>query len=128
MVILGNQYAGKVPKYAGEMKKGMFGVMHYHISYINFSIAYKEQKTSDERIVQRKGSRSHFLREGRDQDEKYGPICPGCGVFMQDKDPNLPEHYKKREEISDKGSFGINRIWKMNLRKCKWVKSKTKDS
>ncbi|KAK4746172.1 hypothetical protein SAY87_012484 [Trapa incisa] len=34
--------SGKVPKYAGEMKKGMFGVMHYHISYINFSIAYKE--------------------------------------------------------------------------------------
>ncbi|KAK4795736.1 hypothetical protein SAY86_028062 [Trapa natans] len=71
----------------------------------NHSAAAETRKTSDERIVQRKGSRSHFLSEGRDEDEKYGPICPGCGVFMQDKDPNLPGHYKKKEEISDTGTL-----------------------
>lgn len=56
--------------------------------------------------MRRKVSGSHFLSEGRDEDEKYGPICPGCGVFMQDKDPNLPGYYKKREEASDRGSLG----------------------
>ncbi|KAK4771617.1 hypothetical protein SAY87_032149 [Trapa incisa] len=71
----------------------------------NHSAAAETRKTSDERIVQRKGSKSHFLSEGRDEDEKYGPICPGCGVFMQDKDPNLPGHYKKKEEISDTGTL-----------------------
>ncbi|XP_031263573.1 GTP-binding protein BRASSINAZOLE INSENSITIVE PALE GREEN 2, chloroplastic isoform X2 [Pistacia vera] len=46
----------------------------------------------------RKGSaRNPLLSEGRDEDEKYGPICPGCGVFMQDKDPNLPGYYQKRK-------------------------------
>lgn len=38
-----------------------------------------------------------MLSEGRDEDDKYGPICPGCGVFMQDRDPTLPGYYKKRE-------------------------------
>lgn len=46
----------------------------------------------------RKGEGSLILSEGRDEDENYGPICPGCGVFMQDKDPNLPGFYKKKEE------------------------------
>ncbi|GLT63148.1 hypothetical protein SLA2020_357310 [Shorea laevis] len=40
------------------------------------------------------------LSEGRDEDENYGPVCPGCGVFMQDKDPNLPGYYKKRRVIT----------------------------
>ena len=48
------------------------------------------------------GTRGRVLSEGRDEDESYAPICPGCGVFMQDKDPNLPGYYKKREvEKSD---------------------------
>lgn len=64
------------------------------------------RKTTDGRIVRRKGSGSHFLSEGRDKDEKYGPICPGCGVFIQDKDPNLPGYYKKRGNIPDKGTLG----------------------
>lgn len=46
----------------------------------------------------RKGSGNNpLLSEGRDEDEQYGPICPGCGVFMQDKDPNFPGYYKKRK-------------------------------
>ncbi|KAL6967310.1 hypothetical protein U1Q18_033116 [Sarracenia purpurea var. burkii] len=44
----------------------------------------------------RKGDRKLILSEGRDEDENYGLICHGCGVFMQDKDPNLPGYYQKR--------------------------------
>lgn len=36
-----------------------------------------------------------FLSEGRD-DENYGPICPGCGVCMQDKDPDLLGYFKRK--------------------------------
>ena len=50
------------------------------------------------------------MSEGRDEDENYGPICPGCGVFMQDKDPELPGYYQKRKvvptDLSD-GEEGI---------------------
>ncbi|KAL5743819.1 hypothetical protein ACOSQ2_026935 [Xanthoceras sorbifolium] len=46
----------------------------------------------------RKGRGNYpVLSEGRDEDERYGPICPGCGVFMQDKDPTLPGYYEKRK-------------------------------
>ncbi|KAK4414390.1 GTP-binding protein BRASSINAZOLE INSENSITIVE PALE GREEN 2, chloroplastic [Sesamum alatum] len=45
----------------------------------------------------RKGDRGLILSEGRDEDENYGLICPGCGVFMQDKDPNLPGFFQKRK-------------------------------
>ncbi|XP_010261602.1 PREDICTED: GTP-binding protein BRASSINAZOLE INSENSITIVE PALE GREEN 2, chloroplastic [Nelumbo nucifera] len=43
-----------------------------------------------------KGPRYPILSEGRDEDESLGHVCPGCGVFMQDKDPNLPGFYQKR--------------------------------
>ncbi|KAI3444921.1 hypothetical protein Pfo_001586 [Paulownia fortunei] len=45
----------------------------------------------------RKGDKGLILSEGRDGDENYGLICPGCGVFMQDKDPNLPGYFQKRK-------------------------------
>ncbi|PKI42057.1 hypothetical protein CRG98_037510 [Punica granatum] len=64
------------------------------------------RKKSEGKIVHRKGYGGHVLSEGRDEDEKYGPICPGCGVFMQDKDPNLPGYYKKREEVTERGALG----------------------
>ncbi|XP_021908827.1 GTP-binding protein BRASSINAZOLE INSENSITIVE PALE GREEN 2, chloroplastic [Carica papaya] len=48
------------------------------------------------KVTPKKG-RSPVLSEGRDEDENYGLICPGCGVFMQDKDPNLPGYFKKRK-------------------------------
>lgn len=48
--------------------------------------------------IQGKGrTKTPFLSEGRDEDEKLGDICPGCGVFMQDKDPNLPGYYQIRK-------------------------------
>ncbi|XP_011086882.1 GTP-binding protein BRASSINAZOLE INSENSITIVE PALE GREEN 2, chloroplastic [Sesamum indicum] len=45
----------------------------------------------------RKGDRGLILSEGRDEDESYGLICPGCGVFMQDKNPNLPGYFQNRK-------------------------------
>ncbi|TXG70286.1 hypothetical protein EZV62_005221 [Acer yangbiense] len=45
---------------------------------------------------------SPVLSEGRDEDEKYGPICPGCGVFMQDKDQTLPGYYQKSKVSESK--------------------------
>lgn len=48
-------------------------------------------------VVPSRGSGRLILSEGRDGDENYGPICPGCGIFMQDKDPNLPGFYKERK-------------------------------
>jgi hypothetical protein len=47
--------------------------------------------------IQRRDTRNPVLSEGRDQDEALGPICPGCGIFMQDKDQNLPGFYQQRE-------------------------------
>ncbi|KAF5750253.1 hypothetical protein HS088_TW03G00586 [Tripterygium wilfordii] len=67
------------------------------------SLAVKNEVLSDTaqrnrgRIAPRKGGRDPILSEGRDVDEKYGTICPGCGVFMQDKDPNLPGYYQQKK-------------------------------
>ncbi|XP_043695482.1 GTP-binding protein BRASSINAZOLE INSENSITIVE PALE GREEN 2, chloroplastic [Telopea speciosissima] len=47
---------------------------------------------------QRNHARNPVLSEGRDEDENHGLICPGCGIFMQDEDPNLPGFYQKRRE------------------------------
>ncbi|PNY01196.1 GTP binding protein brassinazole insensitive pale green 2 [Trifolium pratense] len=45
----------------------------------------------------RRDSRNPVLSEGRDEDEALGLICPGCGIFMQDKDQNLPGFYQQKE-------------------------------
>ncbi|XP_059428428.1 GTP-binding protein BRASSINAZOLE INSENSITIVE PALE GREEN 2, chloroplastic [Corylus avellana] len=71
------------------------------VSLVNLAVKHNQttiettQKVSG-RFTPRKLGRNPVLSEGRDEDENYGPICPGCGVFMQDKDPNLPGYYIKR--------------------------------
>ncbi|KAJ8754917.1 hypothetical protein K2173_015429 [Erythroxylum novogranatense] len=55
----------------------------------------KEQNHSS-KTRSRKRVRKLVLSEGKEEDENYGLICPGCGVFMQDEDPNLPGYYRKR--------------------------------
>lgn len=45
----------------------------------------------------RKGSWKPLLSEGRDEDENFGVVCPGCGIFMQDSDPGLPGYYQERK-------------------------------
>ncbi|CAL1385760.1 unnamed protein product [Linum trigynum] len=66
------------------------------------------------RIGPRKGGRDFILSEGRDEDEKHGPICPGCGVFMQDIDQNLPGYFQPRrvsavelDEVEEDEEVGI---------------------
>ncbi|PIA58741.1 hypothetical protein AQUCO_00500588v1 [Aquilegia coerulea] len=36
-----------------------------------------------------------IISHGRDDDDAHGLVCPGCGVFMQDKHPNLPGFFFK---------------------------------
>ncbi|CAH8384671.1 unnamed protein product [Eruca vesicaria subsp. sativa] len=41
-----------------------------------------------------------IMSEGRDEDEEYGKLlCPGCGIFMQDNDSDLPGYYQKRKVV-----------------------------
>uniref|UniRef100_A0A803MAM5 Uncharacterized protein n=1 Tax=Chenopodium quinoa TaxID=63459 RepID=A0A803MAM5_CHEQI len=49
----------------------------------------------------RKSGVNVVLSEGRDEDENHGLVCPGCGVYMQDNDPNLPGFFKKRKVVVD---------------------------
>lgn len=42
--------------------------------------------------------------EGRDEDERR-LVCPGCGIFMQDGDPNLPGYYRKKAPTLREGEF-----------------------
>ncbi|WOL02889.1 GTP-binding protein BRASSINAZOLE INSENSITIVE PALE GREEN 2, chloroplastic [Canna indica] len=42
-----------------------------------------------------------IFSEGRDEDERR-LICPGCGIFMQDANPNLPGYYLKKVVASRK--------------------------
>ncbi|XWS57117.1 hypothetical protein CRYUN_Cryun09bG0144000 [Craigia yunnanensis] len=73
----------------------------------NISLAVKNpsfHQTTEKihgKITPRRG-KNPVLSEGRDEDDKYGAVCPGCGVFMQDKDPNLPGYYQKRKVIDRK--------------------------
>ncbi|XP_052875416.1 GTP-binding protein BRASSINAZOLE INSENSITIVE PALE GREEN 2, chloroplastic isoform X3 [Gossypium arboreum] len=68
------------------------------------SLAVKDQAfhRTTEKIrgkISPKRGKNPVLSEGRDEDENYGPVCPGCGVFMQDKDPNIPGYYQKRKVV-----------------------------
>ncbi|KAG4183609.1 hypothetical protein ERO13_A09G119700v2 [Gossypium hirsutum] len=68
------------------------------------SLAVKDQAfhRTTEKIrgkISPKRGKNPVLSEGRYEDENYGPVCPGCGVFMQDKDPNLPGYYQKRKVV-----------------------------
>ncbi|XP_021830042.1 GTP-binding protein BRASSINAZOLE INSENSITIVE PALE GREEN 2, chloroplastic [Prunus avium] len=86
------------------------------VSFINFAVNNQQSIETAQKvhgkITRRKGGGigNPFLSEGRDEDERNGPFCPGCGVFMQDKDPNLPGYYQKRKltvsELSD-GEEGV---------------------
>ena len=44
-----------------------------------------------------------MVSEGRDDDKDH-ILCPGCGIFMQDSDPDLPGYYQKPENRLDEVS------------------------
>lgn len=52
---------------------------------------------SNQEKSSRKGSWKPLLSEGRDEDENFGVVCPGCGIFMQNSDPGLPGYYQERK-------------------------------
>ncbi|XP_073222782.1 GTP-binding protein BRASSINAZOLE INSENSITIVE PALE GREEN 2, chloroplastic [Cicer arietinum] len=59
----------------------------------------------------RRDGRNPLLSEGRDEDEALGPICPGCGIFMQDKDSNLPGFFQQKEvkiDIFEEEDYGFD--------------------
>ncbi|CAO2822264.1 unnamed protein product [Amaranthus hypochondriacus] len=56
----------------------------------------------------KKSSVKVVLSEGRDEDENNGIVCPGCGVYMQDKDPNLPGYFKKRRVEEGEDDFEVD--------------------
>ncbi|KAF5938180.1 hypothetical protein HYC85_025686 [Camellia sinensis] len=70
-------------------------------SFLRLSVKGSESTTQTKHKnpgkAQRKTDGKLILSEGRDEDENHGLICPGCGVFMQDKDPNRPGFYQKRK-------------------------------
>jgi hypothetical protein len=41
-------------------------------------------------------TKEKVLSDWRRSGDDDRPVCPGCGVFMQDSDPNLPNFYKKK--------------------------------
>ncbi|KDP21886.1 hypothetical protein JCGZ_03254 [Jatropha curcas] len=63
----------------------------------NRTTSVELKQGSHAKIGPRKGGRDLVSSERRQEDDSYGPICPGCGIFMQDKDPNLPGYYQKRK-------------------------------
>ncbi|XP_065853348.1 GTP-binding protein BRASSINAZOLE INSENSITIVE PALE GREEN 2, chloroplastic [Euphorbia lathyris] len=50
--------------------------------------------------------RDLVLSEGREEDGDYGQICPGCGIFMQDNDPNLPGYYQEKRVTFEGDELG----------------------
>ncbi|OMO68250.1 hypothetical protein CCACVL1_20010 [Corchorus capsularis] len=84
----------------GDKRKKLTRVPTISLAVKNQSFHQTTEKIHG-KIAPRRG-KNPVLSEGRDEDEHYGPICPGCGVFMQDKDPNLPGYYQKRKVIGKK--------------------------
>ncbi|XP_073012715.1 GTP-binding protein BRASSINAZOLE INSENSITIVE PALE GREEN 2, chloroplastic [Typha latifolia] len=72
-----------------------------------------------------------LFSEGRDEDETR-LVCPGCGIFMQDSDPNLPGYYKKplAREVDRYDSHGLplsesNEILDEDEEGASWSSSKS---
>ncbi|OMO86169.1 hypothetical protein COLO4_21284 [Corchorus olitorius] len=96
------------PKLCNNTRRNGLGDKRNKLTRVStISLAVKNQsfhQTTEKiqgKIAPRRG-KNPVLSEGRDEDENYGPICPGCGVFMQDMDPNLPGYYQKRKVIGKK--------------------------
>lgn len=63
-------------------------------------LAVKKEKVveSVERVKGTIFPKKGMMSDGRDEDEEYGKlVCPGCGIFMQDNDSDLPGYYQKRK-------------------------------
>ncbi|XP_058088819.1 GTP-binding protein BRASSINAZOLE INSENSITIVE PALE GREEN 2, chloroplastic [Magnolia sinica] len=72
-------------------------------------ISCSNEKPAPIQSTRRKPKQNLMFSEGRDEDEKR-LICPGCGVFMQDKDPNLPGFYQKRVSQKENEEISIGSV------------------
>lgn len=63
---------------------------------ISCSNGKQPASTQRRKVNMAERTQNPVFSEGRDEDLKR-LICPGCGIFMQDKDPNLPGFYKRRD-------------------------------
>ncbi|KAK6289793.1 hypothetical protein POUND7_001334 [Theobroma cacao] len=75
------------------------------VSTISLAVKNQSSNQTTEKIhgkVSPRRGNNPVSSEGRDGDQNYGPICPGCGIFMQDKDPNLPGYYQERKVFGRK--------------------------
>ncbi|KAI3904556.1 hypothetical protein MKW98_014736 [Papaver atlanticum] len=71
-----------------------------NVSYLCLSSKVEDIHTQTTQNQVRKNPRKvPYLSQGRDEDETNGIICPGCGIFMQDNDPNIPGFYQKRKVL-----------------------------
>ncbi|KAJ3692436.1 hypothetical protein LUZ60_012786 [Juncus effusus] len=78
----------------------------------SFSLSCSSTSTSN--FTSAKGSKNQVISEGTDEDLGRD-VCPGCGVFMQDSDPDLPGYYvkpsiKDKEDESGVGSSELDEI------------------
>lgn len=76
------------------------GNSDFRFSFVCSSVKQKytvQETQKNDRKYPRKVGGISILSEGRDEDEKYGQICPGCGIYMQNEDPNVPGYYQERK-------------------------------
>ncbi|KAL6006883.1 hypothetical protein ACLOJK_032379 [Asimina triloba] len=75
------------------------------------AVSCSNEKLATGKTARKAGKQRPFFSEGRDEDEKR-LICPGCGVFMQDQNPNLPGFYQKRvsSRSADAESDGLGEL------------------
>ncbi|KFK34954.1 hypothetical protein AALP_AA5G215600 [Arabis alpina] len=91
----------EVPFFSGLSEKKKCGV-----SVMCLAVKKEQVVESVERVkgtIFPKKGKNFIMSDGRDTDEEYGkPICPGCGIFMQDNDSDLPGYYQKRKVTTSK--------------------------
>ncbi|KAI4330527.1 hypothetical protein MLD38_028809 [Melastoma candidum] len=68
----------------------------------NHSSVEPRQKGNDRTLRAKRAAKAPVLSEGTDEDARHGSVCPGCGVFMQDRDPDLPGYFQ-RSKLSPSG-------------------------
>ncbi|KAA8518074.1 hypothetical protein F0562_015548 [Nyssa sinensis] len=111
--MIGGKPSTTLPPFTGPSKRNS----NYHNKKDSFiSLSVKDSQSTIRTTPKTRGkilSKSDgkpVLSEGRYDDENYGPICPGCGVFMQDNDQDLPGYYQKRKVEMTEGSEGEENV------------------
>ncbi|XP_077253726.1 GTP-binding protein BRASSINAZOLE INSENSITIVE PALE GREEN 2, chloroplastic-like [Tasmannia lanceolata] len=81
------------------LPSSLISINNAHVKKRRTSFSCSNEKSTPTQTRKRKTNQNPVFSEGRDEDEKH-LMCPGCGVFMQDTNPNLPGFYQ--EKVSQK--------------------------